>query len=327
MPGDAFHLPENLGRHASLQAKDVLITTHTTLRFGIAELDTGPVTVPVPDYVLNLSPNPNFAQNSLAGANFDASYPFAGSPNALTAFHIRVGGGNGVFGAVEQRFAWDKSYLLGSISPLNHSLKQYNVLGSTTITPTLQLQGFAQVQAFQRGFTRPDFASLYMNLRLTQALKHSYLQSSVDQYYQSLLGDPNVDSVNDPNRICDCYDGYQFVQNHPIDGQISWISFDQKVLKLPLKYRLRSGYGFDHDRSGNTAEYFREQCNVIHLYSDKFSLQRPDRRRRSQRNGFVFSAARFTHRHIALLATNTAIIFISTLLSTGNGSGTRSRIR
>lgn len=249
MPSDAFHLPENLNRHASIQARGVLIIPHITLRFGIAQLNTGIITVPIPDYVLNLSSNPNFAQNSLAGASFDASYPFAGSPNASTAFHIRAGGGNGIFGAVEQRFAWKKSYIVGSVSPLNHSLKQYNVLGSTSLTPTLQVQGFAQEQAFQHGFSQPLNASLYINIRATQALKRSYLQLTLDQYYQSLLADPNG---NGPNGCGECYGdaAHQFIPNHPINAQISWIGFDHKIPKLPLKFRLRSGYNYNHDFYG-----------------------------------------------------------------------------
>ena len=91
MPSDAFQLPENLSRHPSLVAKNVLIITHTALRFALAELNTGPLTVPVPDYVLNLSSNPNFAQNSLAGASFDASYPFAGSSHAHGISYSRRG--------------------------------------------------------------------------------------------------------------------------------------------------------------------------------------------------------------------------------------------
>lgn len=249
MPGDAFALPEHLASHPLLEGREVVVTPHGSLRFAKAMLNTGPLTVPVPDYVLNLAANPNLSENSLAGASFDAAYPFAGSPNATSAFHLRAGGGNGVFGAVEQRLAWRKAYLVGSVSPLNHSLKQYNLLGSTSLTPTLQLQGFSQTQAFQHGFAMPLNASEYLNLRLTQALKRSYLQSTIDQYYQSLLADPEG---RGPCPGGECYgDGtHVFVPNHPVDMQLAWLGFEEKVPKLPLKYRLRSGYNYDHDLYG-----------------------------------------------------------------------------
>jgi hypothetical protein len=252
MPGDAFTLPENVTHHPLLEGKDVVVTPHVSLRFALAQLNTGLATVPVPDYVLNLSKNPNFSQNSLAGAGFDAAYPFAGSKNSSTAFHIRAGGGNGIFGAIEQRFVWDKSYIVGSISPLNHPQKQYNILGSTSLTPTLQLQGFAQTQAYQHDFSQPLAASQYINLRLTQALKHSYLQYTIDQYYQSLLGDPNHTGPC-PILTGQCYGdaSHEFVPNHPVDMQWSWIGFEQKLPnRIPLKYRLRSGYNYDHDSAG-----------------------------------------------------------------------------
>ncbi len=244
MPGDAFALPENLSKHPQLVGKDVVIHPKSDVHFAMSELNTSVVTVPVPDYVINLSSNPNFSQNSLAGANFDASYPFAGSGNANTAFHLRVGGGNGVFGAIEQRLVSPRAYLVGSISPLNHSLKQYNLLGSYTLSPTLQIQTFAQEQAFQHGFSQPLNASLYLDIRTTQALKHSYLQYTIDQYYQSLLANPN--------NACNCYgDGsHVFIPNHPIEMQLAWIGQDHKIAKLPLKYRLRSGYDYDHDQFG-----------------------------------------------------------------------------
>lgn len=244
-PGDAFSMPEESRGRAFLTGRRALILPREEIHFYAAMLDTGVTDVPVPNYVLNLSSNPNFAQNSLSGANWDASYPFAGSTHASTAFHIRENQTSGLFGAVEQRIVGQKSYLVGSIAPIDKEQKQYNLLGSTHPSPRLQVEGFAQENAFQQGFGQPLNASGYLNGRVTKALPNSYLQLTVDQFYQSLLGAPQV--VNG----CQCYGGnpdHAWVPNHPVQVNLNWIGSDERIKKLPLHYRLRSGYGYAHDR-------------------------------------------------------------------------------
>ena len=244
MPGDAFSLPAETTDKPFLTGHRALIVFGQELRFGPAMLNTGIASIPVPNYFLTLSTNPNFAQNSLSGAHYDASYPFAGSSHSQTTLHIREDSTSGLFGAVEQRFAWEKSYIVGSIAPLDHEQKQYNVLGLQKISPTLQVSGFAQENAFQQGFSQPLSASAYFNTRATQALRGSYLQLNADQYYQSVLGDPH--------NACDCYDGpsHVFVTNHPVDLQLAWNGIDRKISHLPISYRLRSGFGYSHDIQG-----------------------------------------------------------------------------
>jgi len=251
MPGDAFALPDPSMHRPFLHGHRAVVAPHRLMRFGAGMLDTEVVVVPVPTYTLNLSTNPNYAQNSLAGANYDASYPFAGSTNrsgtrgTTTALHLRESAASGLFAAVESHAVWAKSSLVDSYAPLNHAQRQINLIDTTHLSPTLQFDGFAQENGFQPNpLGQPLSASGYFNGKLTQALRQSYLQINADQYEQSLLADPH--------NACNCYGDatHVFVPNHPFDIHLVWIGFDQRVGHLPFTARLRSGYGWSHDGYG-----------------------------------------------------------------------------
>ncbi len=68
MPGDAFAFPDTGGDHAFVIAKQAKIIPKTGVSFKPARIYTFGAYTPTPEYYANFSPNPYFAENSLAGA-------------------------------------------------------------------------------------------------------------------------------------------------------------------------------------------------------------------------------------------------------------------
>jgi len=244
MPGDTFALPDTTGERAFIQAKKVVISPRESARFTPALIALGPANVAFPTYFLNFTANPNFAQNSLAGAQVDAPYPFAGGKHTLATAHVRYDSANRLYGALEYHVVGDHSYIVASGNPLTRPQKQYNLLAQDVVSKHLQIQGLLQENAFQHSFTQPLSASGYANFQATIALAHSFIQANSDFYYDSLLAQPK------PGFAGQLYYGdlgHPYVPNHPMDATVSWTGFTHQVNKVPLFYRLRSGYGFAHD--------------------------------------------------------------------------------
>ena len=110
MPGDAFFFPELGGARPYIRAQSAIINPDNYVTFRPASINTGIGYLPAPVYVLNFSKNPNLAQNSLSGANFDAPYPFAGNEQSISAVHFRYDNINKTYLSFEQHFASDKAY-------------------------------------------------------------------------------------------------------------------------------------------------------------------------------------------------------------------------
>ena len=154
MPGDAFDLPPNDLGVAYILSKEARIEPHQSIRFTPAQLNVQGVFTPLPDYVFVFSSNPNFAQNSLVGAELDAPYPFAGSNDSLSTFHIRYDQNNKLYAAFEQHFVGRHSYLVTSINPLTRPQKQYNLLAFDALSPVLQFRTFAQENTRSKAASR-----------------------------------------------------------------------------------------------------------------------------------------------------------------------------
>jgi hypothetical protein len=241
MPGDTFFLHDLRQQHVFLYATKARIVPLASVAFTPANVNLDPtnsaaVYVPTPGYFLNFSPNPNFAQNGLAGADFDAPYPFAGSAHTLAAAHVRYDPLNHVYLALEQHLAiTDRSYLVLSANPLTRPQKEYNLLALDRISPKIQTQLFMQENAFQFGLSEPHNAEGFAQLQATAGLHQSFLQLSADQYWDSLL-------AGSPCSSADC----AWIPDHPSDAQLSWTGFDHLIARA-LYLRLRSGVGFAHN--------------------------------------------------------------------------------
>lgn len=248
MPGDTFFLHDLRREHVFLYGTKARIVPLQSVHFtpAMVNLDptnSAPVYVPTPSYFLVFSPNPNFAQNGLVGADFDAPDPFAGSAHTLATAHLRYDPINQMYLAYEQHLAiTDRSYLVLSANPLTRPQKEYNLLAMDHLSPKIQTQLFMQENAFQHDFAQPLSATAFGQLQVTAGLRRSFLQLSTDQYWNSLLADPNTP--------CNCYGGSPnngaYVPGHPDDAQLSWTGFDNLVVRS-LYLRLRSGVGMAHN--------------------------------------------------------------------------------
>jgi len=242
MPGDAFFFPDLGGARPYIHAQSAIISPDNYVTFRPASVDTGLAYVPSPVYVLNFSSNPNLAQNSLTGANFDASYPFAGSEHAISAAHFRYDPYNKSYFSFEQHLASDKAYAVFSVNPATRPSKFWNLMTSDRFGPKTQVQTFTQLHTFQSGLSMPVESSQYTNVTLTQALRQSYVQLSANFYNQSLLDEPPLLYFQDPS--------HTFNAAHPVNLQLTVTTFDQRIGHLPLYERLRYGGIYVHDIYG-----------------------------------------------------------------------------
>jgi hypothetical protein len=243
MPGDAFFLPNLAGERVFLYAKRAVADPHESVRFTPADLNFGPTFVHFPSYFLDFSRSPNFAQNSLAGADIDGPYDFAGGPHGLATAHVRYDSINHLYLSYEQHQMSDNHYLVFSVNPITQPGKDYNLVAYDRISPVLQVQGLFQEFAFQHSFTQPLSASAFASIQLTLALRESFLQLTTNSYYESLLGQPKGLGRNlyygDPSHL--------WIPDHPDGESLSWNGFRHKIKHVPVSFQLRSSIGLNHN--------------------------------------------------------------------------------
>lgn len=243
MPGDTFEFPD-VGGTPSFTATSAVIGTHQYIRLQGATAMIGGAGVPLGSYVINFSPNPYFAQNSLSGANFDVTWNFAGNTNSLSAIHLRQDQYNGLYAAFEQHLVGSHEYAIFSLNPLTKAGKWFNLQLYDKLGSRFQIQTFTQYYEYQRGFVPPYAAQQTTYINAIQAFNRSYLQASANFTNYNLLG---VASLYPKNN-------YAFAGNlsHPSSAQFTWTSFQNKVFDLPLYEQTYFSWGFNHDTVGAT---------------------------------------------------------------------------
>jgi hypothetical protein len=254
MPGDTFFLPDLSNEHVFLYGGKALIAPRESVRFTPASINLNfvgnkPVAfVPTPSYYFNFSSNPNFAQNGLAGAYFDAPYPFAGGAHGSATAHLRYDEINQLYLSYEQHLAiTDKSYVVLSANPLTRPQRQYNLLAMDHVSPKIQTQLFVQENVFQLGLSQPLSAGAFSQLKTTVGLHQSFLQWNLDNAWESLLANP-CPTCAPSQALFYGTPEHIWIPDHGSDSQLSWTGFDHRVARtVPLSYRLRSGIGFVHD--------------------------------------------------------------------------------
>jgi len=247
MPGDAFALADVPATGALVYAKWARVTFRENVTFGAGRVRTGFVYVPVPRYVFNYSENSNFAQNSLAGAYFDVPYAFAGSKNALSAFHLRYDLVNRAYLSFEQHFVTDRDFVVASINPMTRPQKYWTVIASEQLGSRMQQQTQYRLQTFQSGLSSPLSASSWFDTRSTYALRQSSISLEFQQYNNSLLAQPQPDAngayyYGDPSHSWD--------PNHQFQAALGWSGVDERFLKTPIHYTLNSGVNWTYNNLG-----------------------------------------------------------------------------
>jgi len=250
MPGDVFYFPA-LPEYPSLTATGAVIGTKTYVRFLGAQANFGGASIPMGSYVVNFSPNQYFAQNSLSGANLDATWNFAGNTNTLSALHVRYDTQNYLYTAFEQHVVGEHEYAIFSVNPFSRAGKYYNLQLYDRLSNRLQLQTFTQVYAYQYNLSAPQAATQTTYLEGTYAFPHSYLSAVANLTNYNMLGiNPLLQEIDCQLTACQTVKAGAGSLSHPTALQINASTFQNRIGKTPFYEQLYGGYGFNHDTVG-----------------------------------------------------------------------------
>ncbi len=239
MPGDAFYFPQ-VGEHPSITGTGAVIDTKTYARFINAHTYFLNAGVPLGTYVVNFSANQYFAQNTLSGASVDLTWNMAGSPNALTALHLRYDPTYKTYLSVEQHFVGEHEYAILSVNPATRAQKWYNLALYEKLGSRFQIQSFTQYYAQQNWLHEPQASQQTTFINATYAFPHSYVTASSQLTNYNMLGPA---SLVPKTTIAGSLD-------HPSQVQLTASSFQNQIAKLPLFEQIYEGYGFNHDTVG-----------------------------------------------------------------------------
>ncbi len=244
MPGDTFYFPDLGDAKPYLTGTSAVIGARSFVRFSGGRFDAGQglgLYVPVPSYYVNFSTDQHLGDNSLAGANYDATWEFAGNTNAISALHFRYDTVNKTYMSFEQHLSGPKAYAVFSINPMTRPSKFWALLLSDRPSARTQLRTFTQLHTFQFGLKSPLESQQVTSIQLTQALARSFLQANYQFQNFSLLP-------------LGCYQGHCTVPNHPMSLQVSGQTFDEPVTRYFHGTRVYENVsysiGFQHDSLG-----------------------------------------------------------------------------
>lgn len=249
MPDDAFYFPAVSDR-PSITANAAVIGTNTYVRFVNAHtyfLDAG---VPLGTYVVNFSPSQYFAQNTLSGASVDLTWTMAGSPNALTALHLRYDPTYKTYLSVEQHLVGDHEYAIFSVNPATRAEKWWNLALYEKLGSRFQIQTFTQYYTQQTFLREPEAAQQTTFINATYAFPHSYVTATSQLTNYNVLGPGSLGPGTIAGNL-----------SHPSQVQLTASSFQNRIANWPLFEQIYEGYGFNHDTVG--ALQYKQGSNGI----------------------------------------------------------------
>ena len=239
MPGDAFYFP-SVGEHPSITGTGAVIGTKNYVRFINAHTYFLNAGIPLGTYVVNFSSNQYFAQNTLSGASVDLTWNMVGSPNALTALHLRYDPTYKTYLSIEQHFVGEHEYAILSVNPATRAQKWWNLALYEKLGSRFQIQSFTQYYTQQKFLSDPQASQQTTYLNATYAFPHSYVTASAQLTNYSLLGPGSLEAQNTVAGSLD----------HPSQVQVTASSFQNRVANWPLFEQIYEGYGFNHDTVG-----------------------------------------------------------------------------
>jgi len=237
MPGDTFYFPDLGTRRPFLISTGAVIGAGSFVRFSGNHVDIANgmgAYVPTSSYYVNFSSDINLAQNSLAGANYDATWQFAGGANAISALHFRYDTINKTYLSFEQHWTGSKAYAVFSVNPMTRPQKFWDLLLSDQPSDKFQVRTFTQLATNQTWLQRPDASGQFTILQATWALPRSYAQLAVQDTNFSLLP-PGV------------YDGIAPIIDHPWQLALSSQTLDHRIGHTPFYEHVGYGVGYVHD--------------------------------------------------------------------------------
>jgi hypothetical protein len=235
MPGDVFYFPELGNTGVSLSAQSATIESKQFVRFAGVRAYFFHQGIPLPSYYVNFGVGQNLAQNSLSGANVDATWNATGNAYSISAPHLRYDAFNQAYVGFEQHFggAGQHEYAVFSINPLTKDDKYWNLVTGEHIGSKFEVNTFTQLYTYQNWFSMPSASAQTTYVTLTQALNRSYLQAYFNQTNYNMVGPKTAASPNHPNSL-----------------SLTWNSYNNQVFKLPLYFQTTFGFGYNHDAYG-----------------------------------------------------------------------------
>lgn len=243
MPGDPFFFPDLGDSKPYIVTDSAVVGARSFVRFGGNHIDLANglgAYVPTTSYYVNFSTDRHLGENSLAGANYDATWNMLGSANDISALHFRYDTVNKTYLGFEQHISGQKAYAVFSVNPLTRPQKFWDLVLSDQPSPLYQFKTFTQLATFQHGLSQPDASSQFTILQATRALPHSFLQLSAEDTNFSLLP-PSPAGVG--------YHGIGTVIDHPWQMALTAQTFDHRIGHTPFYERLSYGIGYVHDAS------------------------------------------------------------------------------
>jgi hypothetical protein len=244
MPGDVFYFPDLSGSHLSLSARSAIVASKEYVKFAGAHayfLNQG---VPLPSYYVYFGTSQDLAENSLSGANFDATWNFAGNANSISALHFRYDYYNNAYIGFEQHIAGNDphEFAVFSINPATKYDKYWNLVTGEHIGSKFEIDTFTQLYTYQKWLQEPSASAQTTYVILTQAFHRSYLQGFFNATNYNMIGPQTAASPN-----------------HPNFASLTWTSYNNQIAKLPLYLQSRFSMGYNHDAYGlqdyNGVEY------------------------------------------------------------------------
>jgi hypothetical protein len=137
-PSGLFDAVDLDGQRPYMRSHHAVVTPSAAVRMAPAEFPTGAgPSLKLPTYLYTLVQNQYISYSAAPTASFDQPYSLFGSPNSLTAAHIRYDSYNGVTEAIDERLVdRDKAYFVTSVLPFRD--KQFDLLAYDAIRPGLQ---------------------------------------------------------------------------------------------------------------------------------------------------------------------------------------------
>ncbi len=234
VPGGAFAFP-NVAEQPWMVADSAEIVPHTLVTLRHATFLYPARGATVPSYVYVFSSNTFYANSTLPYASFDQPWPYHGGAHALDTLHLRYDQSRGASLGFDHRLVFgDRAYALLSLAPLTQSnrsaaLTLYQRM-SHSMYQTFSAYGYRQGDPLRV----PQQASATIGYALTDALRQSYLQLSLNQNYDSLVAGG--------------------VPNHPSGAQLGWYGYDHPLGRSNFHYRLHTTLGYGHDAFGLGAQ-------------------------------------------------------------------------
>jgi hypothetical protein len=137
-PAKTFDAVDLDGQRPFMRSRHAIVTPGAAIRMSPAQFPTGAgPALTIPTYLYTLVQNQSIALSAAPSTSFDQPYSLFGSPNSLTAAHIRYDSYNGVTEAIDEHLVdGNRAYFVTSVLPFRD--KQFDLLAYQVLVPGLQ---------------------------------------------------------------------------------------------------------------------------------------------------------------------------------------------